>query len=562
LWAPLPERTEGIFSESSSFLSHGGLGIQANYATFFNDLKKVSDLAFVKINKNVSTGFTANNFTEVASTWLLKSIFDTAGLIVIDHYGSSHTTGEMDTDIRKIYSMYGRQVFLQEWGDYWNSGLPDSQRIEYLNNMYAVFQKLVNDGILIGFNYWGAWDNNLEGILKTTGNNTYAINDRGLVLRNFFETNGSSGNGQGPIVTPPSVVPLPPPIPTPPPITPPTPVPSISPPTVALTAPAVNSSVSGTNVTISANASDSVGIVGVQFLLNGNNLGSEDTSAPFTVSWNTTIVSNGTYAITVRARNIVGNSTISVPRTVIVSNTNSNIPHPPSILPPPQSNPPEPVKTPPPPPPTTPTPLPPPNPTPQTPSVSLSPYKDGTLIINRGVVYTIEYGLKRPIASMEVFDGFGYEWKNVISADVSAITSGEGLFTANQRHARGSIVLDEGTAYFLGKDFRYPYPSAQVFLSWDNRFQDLVIANSEDRAIPIGAIAVAKNKVLGVSFTPLPFGTIIKTSDKTVYLVFGDGSVYEFSSEELFVTYGFAFENIKTITDEELSNYDIHILQQ
>ncbi len=55
-------------------------------------------------------------------------------------------------------------------------------------------------------------------------------------------------------------------------------------PSVALTAPAANSTVSGSTA-ISASASNAVG---VQFQVDGVNVGAEDTSAPFSVSWDTT----------------------------------------------------------------------------------------------------------------------------------------------------------------------------------------------------------------------------------------------------------------------------------
>ena len=50
-----------------------------------------------------------------------------------------------------------------------------------------------------------------------------------------------------------------------------------TPPTVSMTAPAAGATVSGT-VALSANASDNVGVVGVQFLVNGAATGAEDTS--------------------------------------------------------------------------------------------------------------------------------------------------------------------------------------------------------------------------------------------------------------------------------------------
>ncbi|MBI3305420.1 Ig-like domain-containing protein, partial [Candidatus Parcubacteria bacterium] len=56
--------------------------------------------------------------------------------------------------------------------------------------------------------------------------------------------------------------------------------PDTTPPTVSLTAPSAGATVSGTSVTVSANASDNVGVVGVQFKLDGVNLDAEDTTAP------------------------------------------------------------------------------------------------------------------------------------------------------------------------------------------------------------------------------------------------------------------------------------------
>src|SRR5581483_4244983 len=63
-----------------------------------------------------------------------------------------------------------------------------------------------------------------------------------------------------------------------------------TPPAVSLTAPAGGATVSG-SVALSATASDNVGVVGVQFKLDGANLGAEDTTAPYSISWDTTTAS-------------------------------------------------------------------------------------------------------------------------------------------------------------------------------------------------------------------------------------------------------------------------------
>src|SRR6185295_2123415 len=65
-------------------------------------------------------------------------------------------------------------------------------------------------------------------------------------------------------------------------------------PTVSISSPSAGTILSGTT-TVSASASDNVGgtgVAGVQFKLDGANLGAEDTSAPYSVSWDTTAASN------------------------------------------------------------------------------------------------------------------------------------------------------------------------------------------------------------------------------------------------------------------------------
>ncbi len=99
------------------------------------------------------------------------------------------------------------------------------------------------------------------------------------------------------------------------------PVPDTVAPTVSITSPSSASTVSGSSVSVSANATDNVGVVGVQFKVNGVNLGVEDTSAPYGATWNTTTYTNGSHTITAVARDAAGNTTTSSSVSVNVSNT-------------------------------------------------------------------------------------------------------------------------------------------------------------------------------------------------------------------------------------------------
>lgn len=69
-----------------------------------------------------------------------------------------------------------------------------------------------------------------------------------------------------------------------------------------------------------ANVTDNVGVVGVQFQLDGGNLGAEVTSAPYNFSWNTSQSTNSTHVLTAVARNAAGNTTTSAAISVTVSN--------------------------------------------------------------------------------------------------------------------------------------------------------------------------------------------------------------------------------------------------
>ncbi len=99
-------------------------------------------------------------------------------------------------------------------------------------------------------------------------------------------------------------------------------------PTVSITTPAGGATVSGT-ATVSATASDNVGVVGVQFKLDGVNYGAEVMAAPYTSSWNTTGATNGSHALTAVARDAAGNTKTSAAVTVTVSNITTPPPPPP-----------------------------------------------------------------------------------------------------------------------------------------------------------------------------------------------------------------------------------------
>jgi subtilisin family serine protease len=89
-----------------------------------------------------------------------------------------------------------------------------------------------------------------------------------------------------------------------------------APPTATLTAPAAGATIKDT-VTLTATASDNFGVARVEFY-DGTVLLGTDTTAPYSASWNTRTVANGTHALTARAYDTAGfvGSSLSVSVTV------------------------------------------------------------------------------------------------------------------------------------------------------------------------------------------------------------------------------------------------------
>ena len=90
-------------------------------------------------------------------------------------------------------------------------------------------------------------------------------------------------------------------------------------PVVSLTSPAGGATVSGTT-TVSASASDNVGVTKIEFYLDGV-LQVTDTSAPFSWSWNTLASTSGSHTLSTKAYDAAGNSGASAGVVVTVPDT-------------------------------------------------------------------------------------------------------------------------------------------------------------------------------------------------------------------------------------------------
>ena len=94
-------------------------------------------------------------------------------------------------------------------------------------------------------------------------------------------------------------------------------------PIVSISYPLNNSTVSEM-VTINCISSDNEGVEKVELWVNGVSTGISDITEPYSFNWNTTLVDNGSYSITVRSFDTSDNTTDSQPIFLTVDNTQSN----------------------------------------------------------------------------------------------------------------------------------------------------------------------------------------------------------------------------------------------
>ena len=89
-------------------------------------------------------------------------------------------------------------------------------------------------------------------------------------------------------------------------------------PTIAITTPTDNYHFSSTSISFQSTATDNIAVVGVQYKIDGVNAGTELTTAPYFLSWNDALATQGAHVITAIARDAAGNKTTSAPITYYI----------------------------------------------------------------------------------------------------------------------------------------------------------------------------------------------------------------------------------------------------
>ncbi|MBP6687121.1 MAG: hypothetical protein KA160_04615 [Lacibacter sp.] len=97
----------------------------------------------------------------------------------------------------------------------------------------------------------------------------------------------------------------------------------ITAPLLSITSPSAGATVSGT-VNVTVNATDNVGVTIVSLSVDNINV-SSSTSSPFTISWNSATVANGTHTVKVIAKDAAGNTSSSSVQVTVNTISNTDI---------------------------------------------------------------------------------------------------------------------------------------------------------------------------------------------------------------------------------------------
>ncbi len=227
-----------------------------------------------------------------------------------------------------------------------------------------------------------------------------------------------------------------------------------TPPLVSVTVPLSAAVLTGTS-TLTAVASDNVGVAGVTFKVDGMTVGTEVGNFPYTITFDTTKFVNGSHIVVAVARDTAGNTGSSLPISFNISSdllaTSSSSQQ--NLTPSSEQS---------------------------TASTTQSvvipfnfvglqvpvseinlPYKSRTLVNDKGTIYVIEGKYRLPFVSMSAFSGLGYKLKYVVKGDTSMYELPKTylISTSKAEHPWGSILSNGSKLYYSHESGMIPIPS-------------------------------------------------------------------------------------------------------
>jgi len=131
---------------------------------------------------------------------------------------------------------------------------------------------------------------------------------------------------------------------------------------------------------------------------------------------------------------------------------------------------------------------------------SLIPPRDGSVFCAQATKGTdvagecalITGGKKASFTSEAVFKGLGFSFSRAKYGDSSFLEKTTNIDSATSAHRPGVLINYQGTIYLVGTSGLLGIPSPDVFKSWGYTFEDAVIANTADGAIPQSGVMVSR----------------------------------------------------------------------
>ena len=166
-------------------------------------------------------------------------------------------------------------------------------------------------------------------------------------------------------------------------------------------------------------------------------------------------------------------------------------------------------------------------------------------------VYLIENGKKRWITSAAVFISNGYKWEDLVivtELELELYPSGENIKASFNLKPDRSLIRGSGSEVYLIEDNSKRWiTSAAVFISNNYKWEDVIaVTDHELNLYPNGK---------DVTSSDLNFDKkLLKGSGPKVYLM-ENGKKRWITSAAVFISNGYKWEDVITVTDHELSLY-------
>ncbi len=172
-------------------------------------------------------------------------------------------------------------------------------------------------------------------------------------------------------------------------------------------------------------------------------------------------------------------------------------------------------------------------------------FRDGSLLSNKGTVYIISNGLRRPIASPAAFLRLGFKWSNikaVSDAELNLHPLGE-LVTITSNYPDGVVIKTGGGKMYLVEDDKRRYiPSPLVF---ESRFK---WNETVDLSLPVAPVYNPSEK----GDVTIRDGVLI-SGEGTVWVTENNKKVPIYSPE-IFESLGLSWGQVKPASTFDMNN--------